>query len=102
MGIFLSAFKSRNFLNKSLHSQVIYIQFPQPLTLAHSIVLSTIENQVFSPLITLDFPPLTNTLSATLASKVVFAFLTQTFSLQQEYYFQYVTTNLMASSLSAK
>ena len=31
----------------------------------------------------------TKTLSATLAWKISFAFLTQTFSLQQEYYFQY-------------
>ena len=43
----------------------------------------------FSPVIKLDFLPLTNSLPATLASKVLFAFRTQSFSLQQDYYFQY-------------
>ena len=46
-------------------------------------------NQIFSSVFKLDFPPFTNTLSGTLASELFFAFLTQTSSLQQEYYFQY-------------
>ena len=45
--------------------------------------------QIFSSVFKLDFPPFTNTLSSTLASELFFAFLTQTSSLQQEYYFQY-------------
>ena len=47
METFLTSFRSKNFLSKLLHSQGIYIQLPQPLTLAHSIGLSTTENQVF-------------------------------------------------------
>ena len=38
----------QDFSNKPLHSQGIYIQFPQPLTFAQSIVLLTIKNLVFS------------------------------------------------------
>ena len=67
METFLISFRSKNFLSKLLHSQGIYIQLPQPLTLAHSIGLSTSENQVFSLVIKLDFAPLTNSLLATLA-----------------------------------
>ena len=84
----LSILRSRNFPIKPIHSQGIYTQFPQPLTLAHRVVPSTIENQV-SSVIKFNFPPFTNTLSATLASKVFYAFPTQTFSLQQGCYFQY-------------
>ena len=51
------------------------MQFPQSLILAHNVALSTIKNQVFTSAIKLDFPPFTNTLSATLASKVFFAFI---------------------------
>ena len=80
--VVLSTFRFRNFSNKPLHSQEIYIQFPQPLTLTLSIVLSTIKNQVFPSVIKLDSPPFTNTLSATLASKVFFVFLSKTFSFQ--------------------
>ena len=68
----LSTFRSRKFSNKSLHSKGIYIQFIQPLTLAHSVVLSTIKNQVFTSVIELVFPPFTNTFSAYLTSKVFF------------------------------
>ena len=46
-------------------SRNFYIQFPQPLTLAHSIVLRTIKNQVSSSVTKVDFPPFTNTLTAT-------------------------------------
>ena len=85
------------------------MQFPQSLILAHNVALSTIKNQGFTSAIKLDFPPFTNTLSATLASKIFFAFITQTFSLQQGYYFQYkdessgvfgVTSPLSASTTS--
>ena len=68
----LSTFRSRKFSNKPLHSKGIYIQFTQPLTLAHSVVLSTIKNQVFTSVIKLVFPPFTNTFSAYLTSKVFF------------------------------
>ena len=44
---------------------------------------------VFPSVIKLDFPPFTNTLLASLTIKVLFAFLSQTLSLQQEYFFQY-------------
>ena len=56
------------------------------LQTSHSILK---ENQIFSSVFKLDFPPFTNSLSGTLASELFFAFLTQTSSLQQEYYFQY-------------
>ena len=80
--VVLSTFRSRNFSNKPLHFQGIHIQFPRPSTLAHNVAPSTVKNQVFTSAIKFDFPPFTNTLSATLAGKV-FAFITQTFSLQQ-------------------
>ena len=53
---------------------------------SHSILK---ENQIFSSVFKLDFPPFTNTFSGTLASELFFAFLTQTSSLQQEYHFPY-------------
>ena len=60
------------------------MQFPQPLTLAHNVTLRTIKNQIFNSAIKLDFSPFTNILSAILASKVFFTFITQTFSLNNE------------------
>ena len=50
----LSIFR-QDFSNKPLHSQGIYIQFPQPLTFAQSIVPLTIKNQVFKSVVKLDF-----------------------------------------------
>ena len=80
--VVLSTFRSRSFSNRPLHSEGFYVQFPQLLTLAHGIVPSTIKNQVSTSVIELDFPPFTDTLPATLASRVFFAFYTQIFRLQ--------------------